>query len=72
MDRQAEIAALAEEIHTVNVDLYGVPDDQGGRDAALRQAYGQLDDLLEYAVAWDERAVWQQFGLALAEVRLSM
>jgi hypothetical protein len=49
--------------------LYGVPDDQGGRDAALRQAYGQLDDLLAYAVAWDERATWQQFGLALAEVR---
>jgi hypothetical protein len=71
MDRQAEIAALAAEIHTVNVD-YGVPDDQGGRDAALRQAYGQIDDLLAYAVAWDERSTWQQFGLALAEVRLSM
>jgi hypothetical protein len=67
-----EVAALATEIHQTNTDMHGGIDDLFWRDSAWRQAYGQIDDLLDYAVAWDERSTWQQFGLALAEVRLSM
>jgi hypothetical protein len=67
-----EMAALATEIHQTNKDMHGGIDDLFWREAAWQQAYGQIDELLEYAVAWDERAVWAQFGLALAAVREGM
>jgi hypothetical protein len=48
-----EVAALATEIHQTNKDMHGGIDDLFWRDAAWRQAYGQIDELLEYAAAWD-------------------
>jgi hypothetical protein len=67
-----EVAALATEIYQTTKDMHGGIDGRFWREAAWQQAYGQIDELLEYAVAWDERAVWAQFGLALAAVREGM